>query len=82
MPTGKREACHRSETNPLGLRDKADGAITQPCHRRPCESSAQLDSGRQLSLLIKHRTDRGGISLGNDGLSGAVLIGASPICGL
>jgi hypothetical protein len=34
--------------------------------RDPWEPSAQLDSGRQLSLLIKHGTDRGGISLGND----------------
>jgi hypothetical protein len=32
----------------------------------PWEPSAQLDSSRQLSLLIKHGTDRGGISLGND----------------
>jgi hypothetical protein len=31
----------------------------------PWEPSAQLDSSRELSLLIKHGTDRGGIGLGH-----------------
>ena len=43
----------------------------------PWEPSGQLDSGRQISLLIKHITDRGGISLGDDKHANSTVVGAA-----
>ena len=47
-------------------RDSSDACSHLCIVGDPWEPQAQLDSDRQLSLLIEHITDRGGISLGND----------------
>jgi hypothetical protein len=58
-----------------------DGPGTGPRLRvvgDPWEPSAQLDSSRQLSLLIKNGTDCGGISLGNDEHPNSMAVRTTP----
>jgi hypothetical protein len=70
------QPCHRAgllwQRRPPG--DSSDAGSRLGVVGDTWESSTQLDSCRQLSLLMKHITDRGGICLGDDEHSNCIVV--------